>query len=76
MCTLIFFLFSCKEWSKGCLLFGAPSRCPPLPKGVQGVHERGEEIEIGHAGARVTNKHLPPGAVDGRLGQAWEEAEE
>jgi len=51
---------------------GYPQQCPLLPKGVQGVSGQGDETELGHAGAG----HQQAGAVDGHLGQAWEEAGE
>lgn len=44
-----------------------PQQCLLLHRGVQGVSGQGEEIETGHAGARVTNKHPPPGAAEGHL---------
>lgn len=59
-----FLLVSREEWSKGWSLF---ERCPHWSPKVS----KGEEIETGHAGARVASKHPPPGAVDGHLDQAW-----
>ena len=50
---------------------GTPSSAHCSPK-----VSKGEEIESGHAGARDTKEHPPPGAVDGRLGQAWDKAGE
>lgn len=71
MCTLISCWFHVRSGARDGHCLGRPQQCPLLPKGVQGVSGQGEEIETGHAGARVTNKHPPPGAVDAlaRLGR-------
>lgn len=61
-----FVLVSCKEQSKGWLLFGAPSALPTAPQKCPRVRKQKQVMQL-----PVTNKRPPPDAGDGFVARLW-----